>query len=371
MAQQSASARLVGFLVNPVAGMGGSVGLKGTDGDAHARALALGAKPVAPDRASIFLAHLRCLQDVDFLSAPGAMGADLLEVAGARAGVVGEIGDRTTSGDTRRVARAMVARGVGLLAVVGGDGTLRDVCSAIDMQVPVVAVPAGVKVYSAAFAVNGRAAASLVDRYVAGADVVEAEVLDIDEDAYRDGRLEARHYGYVLVPDLADLVQGGKESSGAAGQGARADAAEAVVEAMEPGRLYLLGPGTTVRAVADALGCPKTLLGIDAVRDGRLVGRDLNERGILKLLAETPDAAIVVTPLGGNGFGLGRGNRQLTPAVLRAVGVEHLIVIAARDKAMALDRLRVDTGDSDLDASLAGYREVLTAPGHSRLMRIA
>ena len=371
MAHGAPTAFCIGFLVNPVAGMGGSVGLKGTDGDAHARALALGAQPVAPARAATFLSHLGSLHDVAFLAGPGPMGGDLLADAGARATTIGEVGRQTTPDDTRRLASAMVQRGVALRGVVGGDGTLRDVCAAIGTQVPVVAVPSGVKVYSSAFAVTGRAAARMVDRFVAGADVAEAEVLDIDEAAYRQGRLEARHYGYVLVPDLADLVQGGKESSGAAGRGARDVAAEAVVEDMEPGRLYLLGPGTTVRAVADALGVPKTLLGIDAVRDGRLVGQDVNEQGILALLREVPDAAIVVTPLGGNGFVLGRGNRQLTPAVIRAVGIDNLIIVAARDKAMALDRLRVDTGDADLDASLAGYTEVVTAPGHSRLMRIA
>ncbi len=363
--------RRIGLIVNPVAGMGGRVGLKGTDGAIYREALALGAEPVSPGIAARFVAALSDRARIDWLAAPGAMGEFTLASAGIEATIAGVPRALTTAQDTRQAALAMIERGVALIAVVGGDGTLRDLAGAVGLAVAAVAVPAGVKVYSSAFAVHAEAAARLVDAFVDGAGTVEAEVVDIDESAYRNGRLDTRHFGFVLVPDDADLVQHSKESSSMHGAVARREAAEAVADRFEPGVLYLLGPGTTLGAVAARLGLEKTLLGIDAVRDGRLVGRDLNEAAILAMLADGGDATIVVTPLGGNGFVLGRGNRQLTPEVVRRVGLDRLVIVGARDKLSRLPCLRVDTGDPELDAALRGYREVVTGYKLTRMMRIA
>ena len=266
----------------------------------------------------------------------------------------------------------MIEAGAELIVLAGGDGTARDMADAIGSSAPVIAIPAGVKVYSSVFAYSPTAAAELLDAFIDGAEVGEEEVLDIDEAAYRDGRVEAAHYGYLLVPVVDRLVQAGKESSDLGGSVAIAkqELAAAVIEDMQRGRLYLLGCGTTVAAIAEALGVQKTLLGVDAVCDGTSIGTDLNEQAILEMLQDNPHATIIVTPLGGNGFIFGRGNKQFTPEVLRRVGLDNIIVIANRDKLLQLSSLHVDTDDPELDAELAGYIDVTVARGHRKLMRV-
>ena len=352
--------------------MGGSVGLKGTDGGMYGRALAMGARPVSPERTREFLAHVQFAAASQWLAAPGPMGADCLSDAGIDCKVVGAIGDQSAAEDTKAIARAMSDRGADVIVFAGGDGTARDMADAIDARLPVVAIPAGVKVYSSVFAYSARAAAELLLAFVEGADVAEEEVLDIDEDAFRNGRVDSKHYGYLLVPVVERLIQAGKESSGTGGSVAEAkqEIAAVIVDEMEPGILYLLGSGTTIRAIGDQLGIDKTLLGIDAVCDGIAVGFDLNERGILALLDNYPRATIVVTPLGGNGFIFGRGNKQFTPEVLRRVGLDNVIVVANRDKLLTLDCLRVDTGDTDLDAELAGYFDVTVGLNYRKVMQV-
>ena len=361
--------RTVGLIVNPVAGMGGSVGLKGTDGEMYEQALAKGAKPVSPIRSREFLDNVTRQDDIRLLVAPGPMGADHAAAAGIEYGIVGRLPGPPSADDTKRLARELVDAGAEILAFAGGDGTARDIADAIDETIPVVAIPSGVKVYSAVFSYNPRAAAALLDAFVDGSDVSEEEVLDIDEDAFRQGRVDSRHYGFLLVPEDDRLLQGGKESSSSSAE-AREDLAAAVVEQFEPSTLYLLGSGTTMRSVAEELGTDKTLLGIDAVVDGRLVGSDLDERAILKLLETYPRARIVVTPLGGNGFIFGRGNKQFMAEVLRKVGRENITVIADRAKLLAIKNLHVDTGDADLDAALSGYIEVLVGRDHVKTMAV-
>ena len=81
---------------------------------------------------------------------------------------------------------------------------------------------------------------------------------------------------------------------------------------------WLIGPGTTTGAVLALLGLEKTLLGVDVVRAGACLLADADERALLELL-ESEDAGIVVTPVGGQGFLFGRGNQQLSAAVLEKV----------------------------------------------------
>ena len=364
--------RTIGLIVNPVAGMGGSVGLKGTDGDMHARALELGATPVSPARTREFLSHLGCRNEIRLLVAPGPMGADHAEAAGLSFDIVGTIADHPGPGDTRAIAREMLDAGAELIAFAGGDGTARDMADAVGERAPVVAIPSGVKIYSAVFAYSPRAAAELVDAFVDGADLTEEEVLDIDEDAFREGRVDARHYGFLLVPEVGRLLQGGKESSGISASTAEAkqEIAQAVIDTMQPQTLYLLGSGTTVRAIAEELGIKKTLLGVDAVIDGELAGSDLNEQSLLELLDRYPQAAVIVTPLGGNGFIFGRGNKQFTPQVLRRVGLDNIIVIANRDKLLGIASLHVDTGDPELDDDLKGYVDVTVGHGYRKVMPV-
>ena len=365
--------KCIGLIVNPIAGMGGSVGLKGTDAGMHGEALALGAQPVAPGRARAFLSHVRRWDGIQLLVAPGPMGSAYLDAApDVAASEIGTIDGQTSGEDTKRIAAQMLARGADLIVFVGGDGTARDICDAAGLRVPVVGVPSGVKVYSAIFATSVAAAAALLDAFVLGAEVGEEEVLDIDEEAFRQGRLDARLYGYLGVPEVPQHLQGGKEASGTGGTTleSQREIAEYVAEGLEPDTLYLLGPGTTVKAVADALGCEKTLLGVDALLDKKTIGTDLNERAILRLLERYPKRKIIVTPLGGNGFVFGRGNRQLSPEAIRRVGTENLILIATRAKLARLPCLRVDTDDAELNQMLAGYMDVIIGYRYSKLMPV-
>lgn len=350
----------IGLIVNPVAGMGGSVGLKGTDGESYKRAVELGARPVTPVRTKDFFAHIRKKDSIELITAPGTMGEVHIRDFDIPAVVVGKVTGETSALDTRRIAGEMLDKGIALLIFVGGDGTARDIHDAVGMKVPVVAVPSGVKVFSSVFAFSARAAAEMVDEFIGGARIAEQEVLDIDEAAFRDNRLASKLYGYLLVPNVKKYLQGGKECSNVNKSAVKrkAEVAADIMEHMDKDALYLLGPGTTVKAVADAAGISKTLLGVDALAGGRLVGADLNEKAILSLFQKFEKRRIIVTPIGGNGFIFGRGSKQFTPEVIRLVGRDNIIIVGTRDKIVKLEALRVDTGDFELDQVLAGYMAV-------------
>jgi predicted polyphosphate/ATP-dependent NAD kinase len=230
---------------------------------------------------------------------------------------------------------------------------------------PVIGIPAGCKIHSAVYAATPTAAGELARRYVEGAVTryADLEVMDIDEEAFRAGEVRAHLYGFLRAPEDRRLMQGAKVGGRGLTDGAAAQAiAERVVEGMQAGRLYLIGPGTTTRAIKDRLGPGGTLLGVDAYCDGRPVARDVTEAELLALLSPGQQATIVVTVIGGQGYIFGRGNQQLGPAVIRRVGVENVVVVATQGKLTALPvgRLRVDTGDVELDALLRGYRRVVT-----------
>ncbi|MGA0121568.1 MAG: ATP-NAD kinase family protein, partial [Gaiellales bacterium] len=145
---------MIGLVVNPVAGLGGAVGLKGTDGLVE-EALARGAVPRASDRAAAAIAALPA--DVPVATAAGAMGEDALQRAGRTPALLVPGGALTTTADdTRQAVRALADAGVELLLFAGGDGTARDVCAAVGDATPALGIPAGVKIQSAAFAESPR-----------------------------------------------------------------------------------------------------------------------------------------------------------------------------------------------------------------------
>ncbi len=364
--------RKIGLIVNPIAGMGGSVGLKGTDGEMVERARELGADPVTPGRTATFLEAAQRHEPRTWVVAAGQMGEDYIKGRGYDYHAIGETGATTTAEDTRRLARQLLKEGVSLLVFVGGDGTARDIYDAVGTEVPAVGVPAGVKVYSSAFALSPRAAAEVVRVFDKGTDLTEAEVLDIDEAAFREDRLDARHYGYLLVPNVQTGLQPGKAGSPNTPDTAdnKREIAASFLEQLDADILYLLGPGTTIAAIAEAAGESKTLLGVDALKAGVIIGRDLNEQQILRLLDAHSRCKIVVTPLGGNGFIFGRGNKPFTPAVLRKVGAEHIVVVATEHKAREVGVLRIDTGDAEVDRMLSGYIEVMMGHDFARLMKV-
>jgi predicted polyphosphate/ATP-dependent NAD kinase len=368
--------RRIGLIVNPVAGLGGRVGLKGSDGaEVQRRSLELGAVPEAGDRARRALEPLRPYDaEIELLVAPSEMGERPARDAGFDPHVVGRIvPGATTAADTRRIARQMRDAGVELLLFAGGDGTARDICDAVDRTVTVLGIAAGVKVYSAVFAVNPPRAGDLAWAFLGERlSVRDGEVLDLDEGAYRAGRVSPALHGYLRVPVRRDSVQGGKEPT-PAGDHATAEAiAQDVVERMIRDRPYILGPGTTTLAIADRLGLPKTLVGVDVITLEGVVIVDANEKQLAELAARVP-ATIVVTPIGGQGFVFGRGNPQIGPRVLEHVQRADILVLATPAKLAALQGrpLLVDTGDPIVDASLAGYVQIVTGYHERAMYRIS
>ena len=351
----------IGLIINPIAGMGGSVGLKGTDGDIIEEALKLGANPITPERVSVLLSNIKNSEKIIFFTAPGKMGADLLKDKGIKFQIIGVISNITTAEDTKRIAKQMIEENIELLVFCGGDGTARDIYDATGLEIPVVAIPSGVKMFSSVFALNPRAAAEMIETFIIGTDTLEKEVLDINEDSFRKGKLESRLYGYLKVPKVQSLLQGGKQSSkmGKTVEENKRDIARHIIEKMEDDVLYLLGPGTTVKAISDVLNVSKALLGIDAIYNKNLVATDINENGILELLDKYNTAEIIVSPIGGQGFIFGRGNKQFTPKVLKKIGKENIQVVATEEKMKGLMCLRVDTGNEEVDEMLRGYTKVI------------
>ncbi|RLF09450.1 MAG: ATP-NAD kinase [Thermoprotei archaeon] len=353
----------VGFVVKPIAGMGGRVGLKGTDGEETLRkALELGAKPIAPKRAVETLRALKVYTPpIKLYTYPEEMGEYEALDAGFTPIVVGKIASKpTTSEDTKKAVEEFTRIPVDLIVFVGGDGTAKDVMEANKLGIPVAGVPAGVKMHSSVFAVTPEAAARLVAHFAfTGLPTRMAEVMDVDEQAFREGRVSAKLLGYMPTPYEPTLVQHVKKASSIDQERLeQLEAARKVVESMEPGVAYILGPGTTVQAIAELLGLEKTLLGVDVVMDGEMVEKDANEERLLRAI-EGVRAKIVVSPIGGQGFIFGRGNQQISPEVIRKVGKGNIVVVATRKKLKDLDALRVDTGDPELDMKLRGKIKVL------------
>ncbi len=355
----------LGFLVNPVAGMGGAVGLKGTDGMRTLREeKKRGATPVSPKRAEEFLQHLlRMGQSVELIVASGYMGADIARGMKIKFEALGKAPKNTTAADTVRISRLMKKRRVDLLVFCGGDGTARDMYEAVGESLPVLGIPAGVKVYSSVFAITPAAAAETAHGFLAGNGTTrKGEVLDIDERSFRKNELSVKLHGYLTTPDSGYLIQSSKSATSSSEADWIEAMAKGVHEDMHPQTVYVLGPGTTVEAIAQKLGVEKTLLGVDVVKgDGTVIALDVNESKLAKLV-QKKTVKIIVSPIGGQGFLFGRGNQQISPRIIRSVGVENVIAVASKMKIATLQprRLLVDTGDAGLDKMLRGYRRVVT-----------
>jgi predicted polyphosphate/ATP-dependent NAD kinase len=357
--ENNSSVKTVGFIVNPIAGMGGAVGLKGTDGKPILKkAMLLGAKPIAQARAKSFLSELKPVKkSLKLVVGAGKMGEDEARNYGFVCTVLGKRKKETTAEDTREIAKKIKDIGASLLVFCGGDGTARDILKAVNSNLPVLGVPTGVKMYSAVFAVEPKAAARIAINYLwRELPLREAEVMDVDENAFRKGRVSAELYGYVLTPYEQYFIQGLKMASPITESEMRNQAAIAiyVIENMKPDVIYITGPGTTTRIIADLLDEKKTLLGVDLFCNKKLIAKDVNEKQILKKI-KRKTAQIIVTPIGGQGFILGRGNQQISAKVIRQVGVDNIIVVATEGKLRSLKSLRVDTGNPSLDKILQGH----------------
>ncbi|MFH0861339.1 MAG: ATP-NAD kinase family protein [Candidatus Altiarchaeota archaeon] len=348
----------VGFLVNPIAGLGGKVGLKGTDGRAG-DAVRLGAKPAAEERALEFLRsfdRVGCL----FITCAKRMGGNALKKAGIGHKVVYSYKGESTADDTRKACKILVDAGSDIIVFCGGDGTAADIYEAVGDTVPVMGIPAGVKMYSSVFAVTPEAGGKLLSDYLRGdARLIDTEIMDVDEEAYRRDNLKAKLLGHMKTPYKPSLVQLHKQVFSGSEERSKKGIAKFISQLMLDSSAYIMGPGSTVKAVMHEVGVKGTLLGVDAVRDGRLILKDANEKQLLDFLKKEKKVKIIVSPIGAQGFIFGRGNQQISAEVIRKVGVENIIVVATHLKLESTPRLYVDTGSEELDKRLSGYRQVI------------
>lgn len=353
----------LGVIVNPVAGMGGRVGLKGSDGtEIQQLARERGAKPESPKRAVEALKQVARIKDqVEIITYPHEMGEDEAREAGFEPIVIGTIeSGATTPDDTMQAAKDMVEAGVDIIMFAGGDGTARNVYTAVGLSIPVLGIPAGVKIHSAVYAINPKSAGEVVAMYLEGkvVNIRESEVMDIDEDAFRQGRVSAKLYGFMKVPEerRVQSVKSGARSEKLEVQGIAAE----IVTNMQEDVYYIIGPGTTTRGIMERLELPYTLLGVDVVLNKQLIANDVSEQQLYELI-KGQKSRIVVTAIGGQGHIFGRGNQQLSPRIIREVGKENITVIASRDKLVSLQArpLLVDTGDPELDTELSGWYRVV------------
>lgn len=371
----------VGLIVNPLAGLGGSLALKGSDGEElrqRVHTLDNAHRERTANRVNRALQQLAgAAEQLRFTTWAGAMGEDCLLGMGFQYLVLGTPAEGLSrAGDTRTAATQLLASGVDIILFAGGDGTARDIFDVVGDCFPVLGIPAGVKMHSGVFAVSPEAAGELLLELTRGGLVGlrAQEVRDIDEDAFRHNVVRSRFYGEMLVPGEGRYLQhtkvGGRESS----ELVAADIAAWFVEQLEPGRTYLIGPGSTTAAIMATLELPNTLLGVDVLRDGTVLATDADEATLLTVLDQAPaDATIVVTVIGGQGHVFGRGNQQFSPAVIRKVGLGNITIVAAKSKISALEGrpLLVDTNEPALDREICGLHPVVTGYDDRILYRIA
>ncbi|WP_417614880.1 ATP-NAD kinase family protein [Oceanisphaera sp.] len=368
----------IGLIVNPLAGLGGTVALKGSDGMAE-QARALGAEPRALQRTQLALAELMELSDrFSLYTVAGDMGETVCQALNLPAKVCYQPASNmsTTADDTRMAVAALVEQGIDLLLFAGGDGTARDVCAAAPEGLCVLGIPAGVKIHSGVYGVTPAGTGRLLAMLVRGEPVslMAADVMDIDEAAFREGRVHAKRYGEMLIPADLSYVQAVKMSGVESDELVLADIADDIIERMEedPDSYYIMGSGGTVAAVMEQLGLENTLLGVDLVHQQRLVASDLDANSLYQHIADKP-SKLVITLIGGQGHIFGRGNQQLSPAVIKAVGQHNIWLLATKTKLNSLQGrpLRVDTNDPELDRQLSGLMRVITGYQDEVLVRVA
>ncbi|MFD2632590.1 ATP-NAD kinase family protein [Idiomarina piscisalsi] len=368
----------VGLVVNPYAGIGGPIALKGSDGaDIREKALKAGAERKAMQRAETALKILQNYQkQLGFVTCGGEMGENVLKSLGfSYQTVFNPNAQETSSEDTKQAVKAIIDKNVDILLFAGGDGTARDVYSVVPDNQLVLGIPAGVKIHSGVYAISPTAAGRVIEKILKGelSSIHESDVMDIDESAFREGIVKARRYGEMSVPAELEYVQavkmGGKESD----ELVLDDIAAEVIERVDD-ELLVMGSGSTVAAIMDDMGIENTLLGVDLVQNETLVKSDVTEKELFEAVSNSVGSVkLIITLIGGQGHLFGRGNQQLSPRVIRAIGKDNIWVVATKTKLKSLNNqpLRVDTGDSELDNELSGTIRVITGYHDEVLMPVA
>ncbi|MDP6869960.1 MAG: NAD(+)/NADH kinase [Candidatus Poseidoniaceae archaeon] len=363
----------IAVMVNPDAGLGGRLGFKGSDGRA-AEARAAGAEDRSGPRMKICLQHLSDLarKPIEIIAWEGRMGGDWIPMEYTSTGVTPEV----TSAES--TAQFIETHSPDLFLYAGGDGTTRDIVESLDgREIPLVGVPGGVKMHSGCFATTPKAAAEVVYAYVVGdLMIARTEVMDLDEEVYLKGEWKVKMYGEAFTPASPRWMQGAKEQ-------VQRESESETLEAMamhignlleeDPTLMIVWGSGGTLRQMCLELGFESTLLGIDIQSSGEMY-LDLNEKRLLeKISSHKGKVILLLSPMGGQGFLIGRGNLQLSPEVIREIGIENILGIATPAKLLGLSEVRIDTGNEGLDDEIRAKRYIKLLQGYrtTRVIRVA
>ena len=375
----------LGLLVNPDAGLGGRLGLKGSDGQAEI-ARSRGAQDRSGPRMRIMLDHLvaiskESLDGIQWYLSEGRMGTDWIPSTISPFGIIHSSNSSTDANDTSQLVASLIDSDIDLLIYAGGDGTTRDVVAALSQygrpELPIIGVPTGVKMHSGCFASSPKAAAEVLSSWLEGDLLLSStEVLDLDEDLYREGKWVVRLYAEAITPASPRWMQGSKMRVEASGEEEVIQGlAEHVRETLIDDQMMIIwGSGGTLRTIGGILGFELNTLGIDITLGTNIVASDLNEKEILAALEEHQgDVILLLSPMGGQGFLIGRGNLQLSPEVLRMIGVDRVLGIVTPAKMLTLRSLRVETGDPEMDErfSKKKYLKVLQGYRTTRVLRVS
>ena len=360
----------LGLVINPFAGIGGRVGLKGSDGDdIREQALSLGAKKLANQKAlNCFKQFESDYSKIEVFTVSGEMGETLCQELAIKHQVLVQASNPSSDTDTKKAVEVLQSIELDLLLFVGGDGTARNIFEVYNEQQTVLGIPAGVKIHSGVYAISAEAAGLLTNDLINGKmlSLVEADVVDLDEDAFRKGKVKARKFGYLQIPASLQYIQAVKHGNVEIEDLVLDDIAAEIIESMDDDTYYVIGSGTTCAAIMRKLNCDNTLLGSDILFKEKLVASDAVEKDLLNLIKQcelnNKKVEFVLTVIGGQGHILGRGNHQISPNVIKQIGWKHIKIISTKSKLNALNGrpLLVDTGDLELDHQLSGSKKVIT-----------
>ncbi|MEM0303857.1 MAG: ATP-NAD kinase family protein [Saccharolobus sp.] len=341
---------LVGFLVNPYAGSGGRIGRKGSD-DLYIE------NPEIKDRIKRFIE--KAPENVIYITPKFKMGEMYFINSKLHYKII-NIGnsERTTRYDTISAVKEFIKNNVSIIIFSGGDGTARDVYEGLDgVQIPILGIPAGVKMHSGVFANTPEAAALLLTKFVKGeARLIREEILDVDEEAYRNGRYVIRLYYSALTIDDNHLLAPSKQEI-SYDEEELEEIANYIVDTLDPKYLYVMGPGSTVKYIESKLGIKSSsFLGIDIIKNKQLIKANANYYDLINL---TGELKLILSPIGRQGFLLGRGNQELGPLFLKKIKKKDLIVVSPISKLYTINCLRIDTGDPLIDNMLKGVYNII------------
>ena len=150
------------------------------------------------------------------------------------------------------------------------------------------------------------------------------------------------------------------------------DIASDFIERMDDRILYVIGSGSKIAGILAAIGFDLTLMGVDPLQVGTLVGRDLTEVDLVHGLSTGRSTRIIVTAIISQRRILS-GHQQISTAALWLAGSQNLEIIASKSKLYGFERrpLLVDTSDLEFDDALRGQRPVATGDEDRVLYRVA